>query len=131
MDFTGNKKIARYRGYSSFQFEQTGEFTLTELELVKTDIMNHIFTRRGERVMMPDFGTSIPDLVFEVLDDDLVETMVDELTDVFEYDPRIRLVGLEVLPDYDANSITIWANLHYIELNTTESFDFNIQLSEG
>ena len=62
-----------YRGYSSFEFEATGSFKINDVELIKLDLLNHIFTRRGERVMMPRFGTIIPDLVFEPLDDETIE----------------------------------------------------------
>lgn len=131
MDFTRNKrKIARYRGFSSFKFEETGSFLITDVELIKTDLMNHIFTRRGERVMMPTYGTSIPDLVFDPLDEDLVETVSDEIRSVVDFDPRVSLISLDVVPDYDNNLLTASLAVFYIELNVSDSFNFNIILNE-
>lgn len=116
-----------YKGYSSFEFLQTKSFRLNDIELVKLDLLNHIFTRRSERVMMPTFGTIIPDLVFEPLDEETVDILDDELNLVFDYDPRVELVDLSIDADYDNSTVTVGALLRYIELNTTELFDFNIE----
>ena len=88
---------ALYKGYSSFEFERVKQFSLTDVELVKLDILNHIFTRRGSRVMMPTFGTVIPDLVFEPLDAETTEILEDELRSVFDFDPRVEIVSFDLL----------------------------------
>jgi len=119
--------VGVYKGYSSFEFLAKKSFRLIDIELVKLDLLNHIFTSHGERVMMPNFGTSIPDMVFEPLDEDTIDRIEDELQTVFDYDPRVGLVSLDINPDYDTNTLTIAALLNYIELNTTELFDFNIE----
>lgn len=116
-----------YRGYSSFEYQQTGNFSITDVELVKLDLLNHIFTRKGERVMLPDFGTQIPDLVFEPLDEETIDTLQDELEAVFDYDPRVTLLDLKLVPMYDQNTIIVNATLRYEEFNIVDSFDLNIE----
>ena len=116
-----------YKGYSSFEFEASGSFRIIDIELVKLDLLNHIFTRRGERVHMPRFGTIIPDLVFEPLDDETLDTIESELTFVFNYDPRVELLDLTITPNPDGNSITAAARLLYIELDTEDLMNLNIQ----
>ena len=116
-----------YRGYSSFEFESTGSFKINDIELIKLDLLNHIFTRRGERVMMPRFGTIIPDLVFEPLDDETTEQVDSELRQVFDYDPRVELLQLDTVPDYDNNAVTASARIRCVELDTTELMNLNIE----
>ena len=120
-----------YKGYSSFEFEASGSFRLIDIELVKLDLLNHIFTRKGERVNMPRFGTSIPDLVFEPLDEETLDTIESELTFVFEYDPRVELLNLTVTPNVDGNSVTAAARLLYIELDTEDLMNLNISFEGG
>jgi phage baseplate assembly protein W len=119
--------IGVYKGFSSFEFQNTKSFRLIDIELVKLDLLNHIFTRRGERVMMPTFGTIVPDLVFEPLDEETIDQLEDELLIVFDYDPRVQLLELDIVPNFDIGALTVGALLDYVELNTTELFDFNIQ----
>lgn len=120
-----------YKGYSSFEFQATKNFRLNDIEIVKLDLLNHIFTRRGERVMLPNFGTLIPDIVFEPLDNDTIDIVESELETVFDYDPRIELISLDIRPDFDGSLLVVEALLRYIELNTTELFDFNIEFEES
>jgi phage baseplate assembly protein W len=115
-----------YRGYSSYEYQAKKSFSIIDIELVKLDLLNHIFTRRGDRVMMPTFGTRIPDLVFEPLDGITLDVLEEDLRAVFSFDPRVELLKLEILPDYDANSVTATAKLNYIELNLTGNLDINI-----
>lgn len=115
-----------YRGYSSHEYQAHKTFSIADVELVKLDLLSHIFTRRQERVMMPTFGTRIPDLVFEPLDQITLAVLEEDLRDVFKFDPRVELLELVIYPDYDANAVTASARLRYIELNLTDSLDINI-----
>lgn len=115
-----------YRGFSSYEYQAKKTFSIADVELVKLDLLNHIFTRRGERVMMPTFGTRIPDLVFEPLDPITLAVLEEDLRAVFEFDPRVKLLELQINPEYDSNAVTASARLLYIELNLTDVLDINI-----
>lgn len=119
-----------YRGYSSFEYEKNKTFSLTDVELVKMDILNHIFTRRGERVMMPTYGTRIPDLAFEPLDEITLGILREDLETVINFDPRVELLQMSVIPDYDSNRVVASARMLYIELNVIDNLNLNI-LFEG
>ena len=115
-----------YRGFSSYEYEANKTFNITDVELVKLDLLNHIFTRRGSRVMMPTFGTRIPDLVFEPLDDITIDVLKEDLRAVFAFDPRVQLLDLVITPSYDTNAVSASAKLLYIELNISGNLDINI-----
>lgn len=115
-----------YRGYSSYEYQSKKTFSIIDVELVKLDLLNHIFTRRGERVMMPTFGTRIPDLTFEPLDSITLDVLEEDLRAVVAFDPRVRLLELTISPDYDANAVTASVKLLYIELNLTGDLNINI-----
>jgi len=119
--------MATYIGYSSYEYQKNKSFTLTDVALVELDLLNQIYTRRGSRVMMPTFGTLIPELVFEPLDEETISTIESELISVFQFDPRVNMLSLNVVPNYDTNSITATAILFYVELNVTQPFQLNIQ----
>lgn len=116
-----------YKGFYSWEFDNVKQFQLTDLELVKVDLLNHIYTKRGSRVMMAEFGTIIPEIIFEPLDEDTLDLVKEELLTVFEYDPRVELLQFEVVPDYDNNTIFVNARLLYIELNMEDDFMLNIE----
>ena len=57
-----------YKGFST-KDRIRPPYTLTNGEAVKTDLLNELYTRKGERVMRPNYGTSIYDLIMNPLDD--------------------------------------------------------------
>lgn len=115
-----------YRGYSTYEYQRTKKFMLTDIELVKMDLLNHIYTRKGERVMMPNFGTRIPDLPFEPLDQITLDILEEDLRAVFAFDPRVQLLELQITPYYDNNAVIASARLLYVELSITGNLDLNI-----
>ena len=120
-----------YRGYSTFEYQRSKTFTLTDIEIVKMDLLNHIYTRKGERVMMPNFGTRIPDLAFEPLDQITLDILEEDLRAVFAFDPRVNLLELNITPYYDSNTVVASARLLYIELNIAGNLDLNITFESG
>lgn len=109
-----------YTGFSSFQYSESKSFTLTDIELVKRDLLNHIYTEKGTRVMMPNFGTRIPLMMFEPNDEETRAIVEADLKEVFEYDPRVRLINLSVMQLPDNNAIIAMADLLYIEFNVRD-----------
>lgn len=121
----------QYIGFSSLEFQNNKNFVLKNVELIKQDLLNNIFTRKGERVMMTEYGTRIPDLVFDPLDDASVFIIQEDLTDVFNNDPRVHLVDLNVVPIYDRNTIIAVANLYYTYLNFSDKLDISIKFVDS
>ena len=122
--------MAFYKGFSSYEFERVNTFKVLDQELVKLDILNQIFTRKGERVMMPNFGSIVPDIVFEPLDDTTLDILEEDLVTVVNFDPRVDLLEFSLEPDYDNNAVAVHMKLLYIELDLVDDVDLNI-LFEG
>lgn len=122
-------KRPTYRGFSTANFllnRQNG-FALTDQEVVKQDLLNHIYTVKGERVHQPEFGTRIPLLAFEPLDEKTLEIVREDLAAVFTYDPRVKLIGMSVSAVPDNNMIAAFVDVEYLELNIKETLklEFN------
>ena len=68
-----------------FQFPTNGGIlfkpTYTSYEAAKSNLRNLLLTAKGERVMQPEFGTGLHDLLFEQMGDDFESRLVDTITD--------------------------------------------------
>lgn len=118
--------IGLYRGFSSHEYQNKKVFGIKDIELVKLDLLNHIFTRKGERVMMPNFGTRIPDMAFEPLDEMSLMIIEEDLNTVVRFDPRVSLVSMSVVPNFDNNMVTASVRLLYKEFKIVDNMDLNI-----
>jgi phage baseplate assembly protein W len=117
---------AIYKGFSTANWKVSKSFTLTNIDLVKQDLLNHIWTIKGERVMMPNFGTRIPTMAFEPNDEATVAIIEQDLTEVFNYDPRVKLLSLDVASLPNNNAIIAIANLLYVEFQVTDVLNIEV-----
>ena len=70
-------------------------------------------------------------MAFEPLDELLIDAIRDELELIFEYDPRVELLGLDVTPFEDENRVFINATLNYIEFDIVDDLNININTGSG
>lgn len=115
-----------YKGISFTNFSRNKNLKVYDVDLIKKDILNNIFTRRGERVKMFRYGTRIPDLVFEPLDDVALGVIEEDLQAVISNEPRVSLVDMRIVPLYDRNVVIATLTLYYLELDFTDTLSVNI-----
>ena len=122
-------KLPLYRGFSTANYllDKKRGFSLTNQELVKQDLLNHIYTIPGERVHQPEFGTRIPMLAFEPLDNATLSIVREDLTKAITYDPRLRLVDMVVNAVPDQNMIIAVVDVEYVQLNVTETLKLDFK----
>ena len=102
-----------YKGFSTVN--RNKKFRSTDVELVKQDLINHFSVRKGEKVMQPEFGSIIWSLLFEPMTDNLEQAIVDDVTNICGYDPRIGLQNITITAqDY---GIQIELDLLFIPTN--------------
>ena len=69
---------------------------LTGKDLIIEDLMNHIMTRKGERVMMPTFGSIVHELIFEPMTPGIIAMIEEDITSIVEQEPRVTLDFINV-----------------------------------
>ena len=78
---------------------KTGFFdqTFSSIEEAKSNMINLLLTRKGERSMQPDFGTNIYNHLFNQMTGDLSNKIQQEITSaVNTWLPYIELINVEV-----------------------------------
>ena len=120
------------KGFNSSKWSTNGTlrkgFGANGLELVRQDLMNHIFTSPGGVPGLPTFGTSIPHLVGKRITQETIETVRRDLKTVVDYDPRVRLLELIVAPLTDKNTLAAKVSFVYIETGETVVWQLDVPL---
>tara|TARA_B100001123_G_scaffold428662_1_gene545976 strand:- start:2226 stop:2681 length:456 start_codon:yes stop_codon:yes gene_type:complete len=71
--------------------------TFTTLEQAKHNLKNLFLTRKGERVMQPEFGTDLYNLIFEQVDDELPIAIKYSLEEAIQvWLPYLKLIKMDV-----------------------------------
>lgn len=115
-------------GYSTVD-RNFGNIVLEDVDLAKRDLLNHFYTRRGERLGEPDFGSILPLLVFDQLDDTSVFIAEDDIKEIIDSDPRWELTNLNTR--IGQNSINCELFLNYIPSSTPTQLYLNYTQEES
>ena len=106
-------------------------FTLTDQELIKRDLLNEFYTKKGERLMRPNFGSIIWDLLMDPNDDTLAQVVTEDIKRIVEKDIRVEHVNTTVYISDHAISADV--ELRYLPFSNVESLYliFEKEINEG
>jgi len=108
--------MAFFKGFSTDG--RIDNYTVTDTELIKQDLLNVLKTRQGERLMRGDYGCGVWNYIHEPLDDATKDAVVTELKRIISLDPRLQLVGIR-LQEYE-HGLQVVLELNYVNLQATE-----------
>ena len=113
-----------------FARSRTGLFGLTEttLEQAGHNIKNLLLTAKGERVMQPDFGSGLRELLFEQYTEDLTDRIKEEIQEAMStWLPYIVISSVDIIQDEtnpNQTKVDLDFSLNY-EPNRFESITLN------
>jgi len=118
-----------FRGYSSVGTSFLSPVRY-DLDLARQDLLNHFNTRKGERIMLPEFGSIVWDMLFEPLDTRTKNLIDEDVRSIISNDPRWTLqsvtitedpnaLNIEVIVTYNPSSETVTLPLTYDKGTTT------------
>jgi len=118
---TQNQGQFTYKGFSSNEVNKN--FKLYDINLVKQDLINHFYIRKGEKLENPEFGTVIWDMLFEPFTPDVKEIIAKDVEAIINYDPRFAVTEINI--DSTDQGMRIQADLVYIPFNINERMTLN------
>jgi phage baseplate assembly protein W len=110
-----------YKGISTTD-PDTKEFKLFDIGLIKQDIVNHFHIRLGEKLENPSFGTIMWDVLYEPFTESLKETIVKNVTEIINYDPRVTVD--KIIVDSYESGIQVQCELTYLDYSISEYLQF-------
>lgn len=109
--------MAVYRGFST-KFRNK-IFKISDYELIKQDLINNFNTRKGERIMNPNFGTIIWDVLFDPFTEELRDAIQEDIIRIAASDPRIEIMQA-IVTDFE-HGIQIELDLRIKDTNELDT----------
>ena len=104
--------------------------TYTTKDAIKANLLNFLLTAKRERVMNPQFGSGLPDLLFEPVTDtfiDQAESLIYNGVELFF--PQVQILELNV--DLYPDNSTVIIYLKYTVINTNIEDELQLNLNNG
>lgn len=103
-------------------------YSMTNVNLVKRDILNQFATPLGTRLMLPGFGTNIYSYLFDPFDDYTKNAIIEDAVRVVQDEPRVELVSIDVFQSDQA--LTIAMVLLFVPESITDSLFATFSLTD-
>ena len=116
-----------YRGFSTVADAKS--FSVYDYELIKQDLINHFHIRQTEKLSDPTFGTIIWDLLYEPFTIDVQEAIIEDVTSIINYDPRIQASNIEI--DTYEQGIQIDCTIKVLPFGITDQLRFKFDKENG
>ena len=82
--------------------------TISNETAIARSIRNIVYTQYGEKFFNPRFGSDIQNALFENLDEITSSVIRDKIrASIINYEPRARLIRVDVSPNYDGNEFNV------------------------
>lgn len=109
----------------------TVELAEDEVDIVQS-IQIILNTALGERVMQPDFGANLDDLLFERIDITTLTMITNRLKRAFLYhESRIEVNDIDLVPDTENGIIQVTVDYTITSTNTRTNLVYPYYLNEG
>ena len=109
--------VAKFRGFNTVD-KIRAPYTLESRDLVKRDLLNTFYTRKGERVMRPEYGSIIWDLLMNPDDTATEKEIRDDVIRIIDGEPRVDHLNTTII--YMDHTIRLEINLKYVILNDSD-----------
>ena len=90
-----NNSMARLLGFSTVD-KVKAPYSLVDGDVIVRDLLNEFYTKKGERLMRPNFGSVIWDLLMNPNTRDLENLVRKDIERIIDKDPRAELLDLRI-----------------------------------
>jgi len=109
--------VAKFKGFTTVD-RIRAPYTIESRDLVKRDLLNTFYTKKGERVMRPDYGSIIWDLLMNPDDTATEKEIREDVLKIIDADPRVDHLDTTII--FMDHTIRIEINLNYVLLNNSD-----------
>lgn len=111
-------------------FSNTAVFNSTyeTKDAIKANLINYFLTNKGERYMNPSFGSDIRTLLFENINEDILEELRDIVSrDLSRFFPRVVPIKIDLTAEPDSNLVNFYLRYQISDTNIEDELLINIE----
>lgn len=87
-------------------------------EAIKNSIRNIFSIRKGDKLLNPEFGSSLEQYLFEPVSEVYARAIADDILNTLEsYEPRIEITKVTIVPKQDQNQYDAYIRYRFLEIN--------------
>jgi phage baseplate assembly protein W len=110
-------KIKQNIGLGNAPVTSNDLYVDNDVEAIKNSLRNIFNTRKGQKVLNPEFGASLEQYLFEPINEVYAKAIGDEITEnISSFEPRVQVLRLQITPKPDDNQYYIMLVYRFLEI---------------
>lgn len=115
--------------HTNFKVDSKDLLTSDNLEGINNSLRNIFAFNKGEHILLPEFGCSLYQFLYEPINNNTANRIVMELGQMFEiWEPRINILNINVIPNAEQNEFHIELEYDIPALNQDNKYTFETSL---
>ena len=103
-----------------------------DIDALKNSLLNLFSTSPGDKILSPEFGLDLREFIFEPITRDRAFDLQRKIfTGITRFEPRLSIISVVVVPDFDAMEYNISINYSVPTLNITNARLFSVLNKNG
>lgn len=99
------------------------------LQAIRNSIKNIFSTRKGQKILNPDFGCSLDQYLFTPVTNSIAKAIGTDILEGFaRYEPRVKVTDVKVNPFPDRNLYYVTVNYTILQINTQDEINIIAKL---
>jgi hypothetical protein len=99
-----------------------------DIEAIRNALYNIFTTKKGQKLLDPEFGSSLEQYLFESVSPIIGKIIGDSIVNSIEtYEPRVEVLNVTVYPNPEENLYKIKLTFKFVDINKTSSIDILIE----
>ena len=122
------RNLKTYVGFSTVNRDFDSN-TLYDYELARTDLLNSLYIKKGEKLENPELGSIVWHLLFEPFTSDVSKAIEEDMIAMVDADPRWKLDTLRI--QQEEHGLNIEMEITYSPYNIGEHLSLTFDQSTG
>lgn len=114
----------------SLPFSSTSVFnsTYSTQDALKSNLVNHFLTEKGERYLNPNFGAGLRRLLFDQITQDKQDEIEGVVrTEISTYFPSLQVNDVKIASSPDTNTVTVFIKYNVTQTNIQDELLINFE----
>jgi len=109
-------KIQENIGIGNFPVVSNDLYVNNDIEAIKNSLRNIFNTRKGQKILNPEFGSSLEQFLFEPINAFYAKAIADTISDnITQFEPRVEVLKIQITPQPDENQYYVILIYRFLE----------------
>lgn len=99
-----------------------------DLAAIKSAIKNLFYWKKGERILLPEFGNDLHSTLYKIMNNVTEENLRAAVVNIFRWEPRVVLNNIKINSDFENKQYNVTVEYTIPAINLTDNYTVSVRI---